>query len=44
VTDNAAQQRAFDQHLELFSSLDVVCLNAGILENGTSFDCALDPV
>jgi len=34
VTDNAAQQRAFDQHLELFSSLDVVCLNAGILENG----------
>ncbi len=34
VTDNAAQQRAFDQHLKRFSTLDIVCLNAGILEKG----------
>ena len=34
VTDNAAQERAFERHLERFQSMDIVCLNAGILEKG----------
>lgn len=34
VADDQALGRAFQQHLDKFQSLDIVCLNAGVLEKG----------
>ena len=36
VTDYEEQQATFEAHVRAYGSLDVVCLNAGIVERGAT--------
>ena len=36
VTDNSAMADGFQQHLDKFHGLHIVCLNAGVMDKGDS--------